>query len=67
MPHVQAHKDATIGRVVLERAVVQVNEAKRFLYQLGQLLCDKVRLLLVPGRHGVVVEGESVDDGDEQE
>jgi len=67
MPHVQAHEHATVARVVLLRRVLQVDEAEGLVDQAAEFLGRVVCFGLVAGWEAVVVEGDAVDDADEEE
>lgn len=67
MPHQHAHKDAAIAGILLLGRVVEVDEADGLAGQLGDFEGGKRSFLVVGGVHGVVVEGEAVEEADEEE
>ena len=66
MLHMDADKDATIAAILLLGRVRQIEELERLPQQRRQSLRRQPRDVLVAGVEGVVVEGDAVDDGDEE-
>lgn len=58
---------STIHAVVLLRAVLQVDEAERFAQQLRHFVSDESGLVVVGAVKRIVVEGDAIDAGHEQE
>ena len=67
MPHRQAYKDSTVTAIILQRGIIQLHEAERAVEEPAYFLGDDRGFALVAGGEGVVVEGDAVDDGDEEE
>lgn len=67
MAHIQTHKYPAVAPVLLHRRVMQVDESDWPVEEGAELPCCCVRFPVVAGGQGVVVEGDSVDDGDEEE
>jgi hypothetical protein len=65
--HVHADKDATVTRVVLLGGVGEVDEIDGLVDETRHLPGGVVGLGDVAGGHAVVVEGDAVDEGDEQQ
>lgn len=63
----QTHVDAAVGAVVLLRGVLQRDEFEGEREERGELAGDGVGELLVGVGEGVVGEGDTVDDGDQEE
>lgn len=66
MAHVQADIDSTVGSVILLWTVSQFDKLEGFLEEVGHFGREVVGILSVAGVEGVVVEGDAVDDGDEE-
>lgn len=66
MTHVQADIDSAIGTVILLWAISQFDELQGFLEEVGHFGREVVGVLSVAGVQGVIVEGDAVDDGDEE-
>lgn len=67
MPHQYTHKHATVTPIFLLRAVVHGYVSQPLSQQLLELDRRAAPLAVVGVGHGVVVEGDAVDDGDEEE
>jgi hypothetical protein len=67
MLHQHAHEDAAIAAVLLLWRVVHVDKPEPLLQQLFELGGGVAGLAIVAGGQRVVVEGDAVDDGDEEE
>ena len=66
--HQQADVHATIAAILLLWRVLEVHEAeRRAAEQLAHLIRDEARFLEVAGGQAVVVEGDAVEDRDEQQ
>lgn len=65
--HQKADVHSTIHAVVLLRAVLQVDEAERFAQQLRHFVSDESGLVVVGAVERIVVEGDAIDAGHEQE
>ena len=67
MLHQQTHIDATIAAVLLPRRVLEVQEPQRPAEEDAESVRQELRLGAVGGVHAVVVEGDAVDDADEEQ
>ena len=67
MAHQHADKDAAIARILLLGRVLQIDEADVAAQQLGDLVCRQGRFGAVGRAQAVVVEGDAVDEADEQQ
>ena len=67
MSHIQTYKHTTIGSILLLRAIGQVDEPERLVQKRRELLCTKLPFPHVAGREGIIVEGNAVNDRDQEE
>lgn len=67
MPHLYTHIYPTIATILLLRAIVQIRKSQRLAQQLPDLLRRQRGLLFVHRVQRVVVEGDTIDDTNEEE
>ncbi len=62
MSHVQTDKHPTVRRVLLHRAVAELDEADAFVEQLGKSMSDSKGLRMVSWRERIVVKCHAIND-----
>ena len=67
MLHLDTHENATIARIILLRRILQIDKADGTGEQLADFVGGELGFAAVGRVEGVVVEGDAVDDADEEE
>lgn len=66
MTHHNTHKHATVAAVALLRAIVQLLISERYSEYLGHAVRCDFALVVVAAPHGIVVECDAVERGDQE-
>ena len=65
--HLDTHKHPTITRIILLRRILEINKPYRARQQLTNLIRSELGFAPIRRVERVVVEGDAVDDADEEE